>query len=65
MELLSRKSAVFDDLLNRDVPQPEAQETMDGCPVVHVTDEPEDFKILLKLIYDGWRYVCLPYFRRG
>lgn len=55
--LLCWKASVFKDLVNRDVPQPPDQETMDGCPIIHLTDEPEELRIFLGFIYDGWRCV--------
>lgn len=56
-DVLGRISKVFRDLLNTDgVPHPDSEDTMDGCPVVHITDSPEDFSIFLTLLYDGFRY---------
>lgn len=56
-DVLGRKSKVFNDLLNHDAPRPANEDTMDGCPIMHVTDRPSDFEIFLKLIYDGFQYV--------
>lgn len=54
---LSRHSEIFRGLFT--VPQPEASstQTMDGCPVIHVTDSSYDFKHLLRVVYDGARCV--------
>ena len=57
-DLLARKSKVFNDLINHDLPRPQEEETMDGCPIVHLTDDPQDFNLFLSLVYDGWEYVC-------
>ncbi|KAF7789297.1 hypothetical protein EIP86_000241 [Pleurotus ostreatoroseus] len=32
------------------------EETVDGCPIMHITDQPSAFEIFLKLIYDGFQY---------
>lgn len=55
-DILGRKSKVFNDLLNPDLPRPEVEEMMEGCPIVHITDTPKDFFTFLKLIYDGFEY---------
>lgn len=57
-DVLGRKSNVFNDLLDLDkVPRPESEDTMDGCPVVHITDSPEDFNTFLGIVYDGFECV--------
>lgn len=54
-DVLARKSAVFSDLLRLDaVPRPDGEDMMDGCPIVHITDAPEDFSVFLGLVYDGF-----------
>ena len=54
-DVLGQKSKVFHDLLNlHDVPRPDAEDMMDGCPVVHVTDNPDDFQTFLGFIFDGF-----------
>ena len=55
---LGRKSPVFNDVLG--IPQPEAQDLMDGCPVVHIADDPDDFTVFLAYVYDGWESVNFP-----
>ncbi|KAJ3530732.1 hypothetical protein NM688_g7669 [Phlebia brevispora] len=56
-DVLGQKSSVFHDLLDRNIPPPADQETLDGCPVVHVEDKPEDFGVFLGLIYNPWRFL--------
>ncbi|RDX41828.1 hypothetical protein OH76DRAFT_1363808 [Lentinus brumalis] len=48
---LAKHSEIFCSLFT--VPQPTSPDTMDGCPVICVTDTPYDFKFLLRAIYDG------------
>ncbi|TFK84644.1 hypothetical protein K466DRAFT_496187 [Polyporus arcularius HHB13444] len=51
---LSRHSEAFRGLFS--VPQPTSSgsvQTMDGCPVIHVTDTAYDFRHLLRAVYDG------------
>ena len=62
--LLTKQSTVFRDLVNKDVPQPENQELIDDCPVIHLTDDPEDLKTFLAFIYDGWRCVYKSFWYR-
>lgn len=59
--VLSRHSVVFKELLG--IPSSSTSDSgipdsMEGCPVVHVTDTACDFKRLLCAIYDGMRYVA-------
>ncbi|RDX41821.1 hypothetical protein OH76DRAFT_1363819 [Lentinus brumalis] len=54
--LLSHHSTVFSDLFG--VPQPPQNEDLvDGCPIVHVSDSAEEFKCLLRMVYDGFNYL--------
>lgn len=52
---------LFKDMFS--FPQPatgESGETLaDGCPLVHVSDHPRDFAIMLRIIYEGFTYVSL------
>ena len=48
--LLARISPVFRDMLS--MGQPDGAEMVDGCPVVHLSDDPCDFRAFLKLILD-------------
>lgn len=49
--VLSRKSALFKDLLS--LPQPDSEEKLDGLPVVRLLDPAEDITMLLDAIYNG------------
>ncbi|OBZ74467.1 hypothetical protein A0H81_05116 [Grifola frondosa] len=52
--LLAQHSQVFSDIFT--VPQPPDAEIMDGCPVVTVSDSPQDFKHLLVLIFKNQNF---------
>lgn len=52
--VLSRKSALFKDLLS--LPQPDTAETLDGLPVVRLLDRAEDITMLLDAIYNSAKY---------
>ncbi|EKM50260.1 uncharacterized protein PHACADRAFT_264877 [Phanerochaete carnosa HHB-10118-sp] len=52
--VLSRKSALFKDLLS--LPQPDSEEKLDGLPVVRLLDPAEDVTMLLDAIYNGAKY---------
>ncbi|KAH9474954.1 hypothetical protein JR316_0012053 [Psilocybe cubensis] len=47
--ILANHSEVFSDLFT--VPQPEGEETMDGCHLVHLQDSAKDFEDLLRAVY--------------
>jgi len=47
--LLAQYSEIFQDLLS--VPQPESAETIDGRPLVHLTDSPEDLRYMLRFVF--------------
>lgn len=49
--VMSRKSALFKDLLS--LPQPDSEEKYDGLPVVRLLDPAEDVTMLLDAIYNG------------
>lgn len=50
--VLARHSPVFRDMLS--FPQPDySDESIDGCPVVHLTEEAEDLERILYILYDG------------
>ena len=53
-DVLGRKSRVFNDMLALEASRPVSEETMEGCPVVHLTDSSDDFKAFLSFIYDGF-----------
>ncbi|KZT07954.1 uncharacterized protein LAESUDRAFT_698022 [Laetiporus sulphureus 93-53] len=49
--LLAHHSDVFRDMFT--VPLPEDEESIDGCPVVHLCDSSEDLRHLLRVIFHG------------
>ena len=51
--VMSRKSALFKDLLS--LPQPDTEEKFEGLPVVRLLDPPDDIRMLLDAIYNGAR----------
>ena len=53
--VLSRKSALFKDLLS--LPQPDSEEQWQGLPVVRLLDSAEDITMLLDAIYNGSKCV--------
>ncbi|TCD63689.1 hypothetical protein EIP91_005094 [Steccherinum ochraceum] len=59
--VLERKSEVFKDMFGLPQPQnadPSSEgEEEEGCPVVHVSDAPEDITHLLSVLYDGDRFL--------
>jgi len=52
--LLGAESPVFHDML--EFPQPEGAESIDGCPVVHLSDSAPDVNCFLKALFD---YKCV------
>ncbi|KAJ7848879.1 hypothetical protein B0H13DRAFT_1463931, partial [Mycena leptocephala] len=46
--LLAKESPIFHDILG--LPQPKEGETMDGCPVVHLSDTGQDVEYFLKVL---------------
>lgn len=56
--VLSINSAFFAELFS--IPQPKNQETVDGCPVVHMQDSLDEIRHLLRIVYKPRKYVlCL------
>lgn len=47
--VLSIHSTVFQDMFG--IPQPQGEPTIDGCPVVHLSDSAQDVKLLLDALY--------------
>ncbi|KAF7370421.1 BTB domain-containing protein [Mycena sanguinolenta] len=47
--VLARNSSVFRDM--QGLPQPPDEPTIDGCPVVHLSDDPNDIGHLLEVLY--------------
>lgn len=39
------------------IPRPEGEPLVDGCPLVHVFDDPEDWRNLLDVMYNGRKFV--------
>jgi BTB/POZ domain len=48
--ILSASSSVFRDMFS--LPQPENENLVDGCPVVHVSDTADDLHHVLKALFD-------------
>ena len=46
--LLTRHSVIFRDLFS--MAQPSTAETMESCPVVHISDPPDDLRYLLRAL---------------
>ena len=46
--LLTRHSVIFRDLFA--MAQPSTAETMESCPVVHISDPPDDLRYLLRAL---------------
>ena len=53
--ILSRQSAVFEDLFG--IPQPDLAEveTMDGSPVVRLHDSALELTVFIEALYDGFK----------
>ncbi|KAJ6519038.1 hypothetical protein C8R45DRAFT_918130 [Mycena sanguinolenta] len=51
---LARHSAIFHDM--RALPQPPEEPKVDGCPVVHLPDDPTDVEYLLNALYDPYTF---------
>ncbi|KAF8216782.1 hypothetical protein K438DRAFT_1658264 [Mycena galopus ATCC 62051] len=47
--VLARNSSVFRDM--QGLPQPPGQPAVDGCPIVELSDDPEDVERLLNVLY--------------
>ncbi|CDO74887.1 hypothetical protein BN946_scf185004.g37, partial [Trametes cinnabarina] len=56
--LLTRHSVIFRDLFS--IAQPSTSETMESCPVVHISDPPDDLRHLLRVMC-GLRKYALPH----
>ncbi|KDR79510.1 hypothetical protein GALMADRAFT_1243561 [Galerina marginata CBS 339.88] len=46
---IARQSTVFNVMFG--LPQPEGEMLVDGCPIVHLDDAPQDWKNLLTILY--------------
>ena len=51
--ILGQTLKVFRDLF--DVPHPEDEQEVEGCPVIHLSEDPEEFGAFLSLIYHAWK----------
>ncbi|KAJ7099933.1 hypothetical protein B0H15DRAFT_818094 [Mycena belliarum] len=60
-DVLAQQSSVFCDMFS--IPQPPNEPTVDGCPVVHVSDKAKDWKMLFGVLYNSFRYynAALPF----
>ncbi|KAJ6555049.1 hypothetical protein DFH09DRAFT_987905 [Mycena vulgaris] len=56
--LLARESPIFRDMLR--IPQPDDAEAIDGCPVVHLSDDSRDLESFLKAIFDYKFFLSFP-----
>ncbi|KAJ7142755.1 hypothetical protein C8R44DRAFT_761047 [Mycena epipterygia] len=56
--LLGAESPVFHDML--DFPQPDGAESIDGCPLVHLSDSAPDVNCFLKALFDYKFFPPLP-----
>ncbi|KAL7283054.1 hypothetical protein ACG7TL_002478 [Trametes sanguinea] len=56
--LLTRHSVIFRDLFS--MAQPSTSETMESCPVVHISDPPDDLRHLLKVMCGLRNFPIIP-----
>jgi len=56
--ILSMHSNILNDCFG--IPQPEEQETVEGCPIIHVSDSAADMKCILSLLYKDHQCVIYP-----
>jgi hypothetical protein len=49
-DVLAKQSSVFRDIFS--LPQPPNEPTIEGCPIVHVSDTAKDWELLLEVLYD-------------
>ncbi|KAJ7733565.1 hypothetical protein DFH07DRAFT_894182 [Mycena maculata] len=56
--VLAERSPIFKDTLS--IPQPTDSETIDGCPVVHLYDSPEDVTPFLRAIFNSGFFMPYP-----
>ena len=53
--ILALDSEVFSGMFS--MPQPRAVETFQNCPVIHLTDDPDDVRQLLRVVFIDKRHV--------
>ncbi|KAI0637381.1 hypothetical protein C8Q77DRAFT_1050998 [Trametes polyzona] len=56
--LLTRHSVIFRDLFS--MAQPSTSETMESCPVVHISDPPDDLRYLLRVLCGLRKFPVIP-----
>ncbi|KAI0350248.1 hypothetical protein OH77DRAFT_1514520 [Trametes cingulata] len=56
--LLTRHSVIFRDLFS--MAQPSTSETMESCPVVHISDAPDDLRYLLRVMCGLRKFPVIP-----
>ncbi|KAI0668527.1 hypothetical protein C8Q78DRAFT_1081384 [Trametes maxima] len=56
--LLTRHSVIFRDLFS--MAQPSTSETMESCPVVHISDPPDDLRYLLRVMCGLRKFPIIP-----
>jgi hypothetical protein len=57
--ILSDNSEIFKDMFS--IGQAiETEEYVEGCPVIHLADDPDDLMYALKAMHN-WRYIRLPF----
>ncbi|KAJ7796984.1 hypothetical protein B0H14DRAFT_2390194, partial [Mycena olivaceomarginata] len=49
-DVLARHSSVFADMFS--IPLPPNEATVEGCPIVRVSDTAKDWELLLGVLYD-------------
>ena len=61
--MLSRHSTIFKDMFS--VAQPgDLDPSIEGCPLVHLSDSPEDIRHILSALYDQYDLLSLIYFNK-
>src|ERR1700761_655826 len=49
-DILAQQSPIFRDMFS--IPQPVNEPTIDGCPIVHLSDAAKDWELLLETLYN-------------
>ncbi|KAJ7218780.1 hypothetical protein B0H12DRAFT_327372 [Mycena haematopus] len=52
-DILAQQSSVFKDMF--DLPLPADEPTVEGCPIVHVSDTAKDWELLLEVLYQPFQ----------
>ncbi|KAJ7196474.1 hypothetical protein GGX14DRAFT_672488 [Mycena pura] len=53
-DILAQQSPIFRDMLS--IPQPANKPTIDGCPIVHLSDAAKDWELLLETLYNPFQH---------